>query len=82
MTSRIRLLYKSATTITPLEGIAATPYGLLKLAAAPKPFAKPLLLLPASVVTTPRGVTSRMQLLFVSATAIASLEEITVTPSG
>ena len=40
----------------------ATPVGELKLAAAPMPSRKPALPPPASVETTPRGVTSRMLL--------------------
>ena len=51
----MRWLPPSATTITPLEGITATPvsYWKKKLAAAPVPSAKAPLPLPASVLTTP-----------------------------
>jgi hypothetical protein len=75
-------LFVSTKTITPLEGITANPAGWLKLAAAPAPLAKVALPLPASVVTTPRGVTCRMRLLTVSATTIAPFELITATPPG
>ena len=92
VTSRMRKLPYSATTITPVEGITATPDGHLKVAAVPVPSAKPpiqfpdwstpLLELPASVVTTPRGVTSRTRQLDWSATTITPLEGITATPKG
>ena len=72
----------SATTITPLEGITATPVGPLKLAAAPVPSANAPLPLPASVVTTPTGVTSRMRWLPKSATTITPLEAITAISLG
>ena len=74
----MRWFIESATTITPLEGITATPAGQLKLAVVPVPSAKEASPLPASVVTTPRGVTSRMRWL--SATTITPLEEIAATP--
>ena len=82
VTRRMRQLYVSATTTTPLDGITATPYGLLKLAAAPVPSANAWLPLPASVVTTPRGVTCRMRLLRMSATTTMPLEGIMTTPNG
>ena len=82
VTSRILWLNSSATTIKLLEGITATPVGLLKLAAAPMPSAKAPLPLPASVVTTPRGVTMRIRLLVMSATTNTPLEGITATPAG
>ena len=82
VTSRMRWLVWSATTITPLEGITATPHGYAKLAVTPVPSANAWLPLPASVVTTPRGVTRRMRWLLLSATMIASLEGITATPKG
>ena len=79
----MRLLYKSATTILPLEGTTATPVGPWKLAAPPVPSAKFWAVFPpASVVTTPRGVTSRMRLLPESATTITPLDEMTATPIG
>jgi hypothetical protein len=76
----MRLLFESATMMVPLEGFTATPYGLLKLADLPSP--KVGLPLPVSVVTTPRGVTSRMRLLNVSATTMTPLEGITATAVG
>jgi hypothetical protein len=66
----------------PLEGITETPKGPRKLAAEPVPSAKAALPLPASVVTTPRGVTSRMRLLPASTTTIIPLEGITATVHG
>ena len=82
VTSRMRLFHVSATTMMPLEGSTTTPFGPLNLAAAPVPSAKVALPLPASVVTTPRGVTSLMRLLPSSATTIMPLEGITATPAG
>jgi hypothetical protein len=78
----MRLFDESATTISPLEETAATALGPLKLAAVPVPSANAALPLPASVVTTPRGVTRRMRLLFGSATTITPLEGITSSPKG
>ena len=82
VTSLMRWLSYSVTTTTPLEGITAIPSGLRKLAAAPMPSANAALPLPASVVTTPRGVTRRMRLFDESATTIMLLEGITATPIG
>jgi hypothetical protein len=81
-TSRMQLLPRSATTITPLKGFRATPHGKLKLAAVPQPFANAALPLPARVVTTPRGVMSRMRLVLKSPTITAPLDGITATPNG
>ena len=82
MTSRMRWFCVSATTISPLKGITATPDGLLKLAAVPVPSAYPPPLFPVSVVTTPEvGFTSRMRLLPSSATTIRPLEGITASPA-
>ena len=58
------------------------PLGLLKKAVVPVPSAKAAALPPASVVTMPRGVTSRMRLLPVSATNTASLAESMAMPCG
>ena len=66
VTLRMRWLLVSATTMLPL-GSRATPEGLLKDAPVPVPSANPCQF-PASDVTTPRGVTTRMRLLLVSAT--------------
>ena len=82
VTSRMRWLPKSATTITPDDGMTEIPVGAAKAAAAPVPSAKVWPPLPASVVTTPRGVTNLMRLLFVSATTITLLEGITETSHG
>jgi len=82
VTSRMRLFPASATTKTPLEGITATPIGLRNDAAVPMPSKNVELPLPASVVTAPRGVTSRMRWLSVSATTITPLDGITATPDG
>jgi hypothetical protein len=81
VTSRTQLLPESATTIAP-EGITATPAGLLKDAAAPVPSVNAANPLPASVVTIPKGVTSRMRWFFSSLTTIAPLEGDTATPYG
>ena len=81
-TSRIR--NASPTTIVRLEGITATPVGEGKFTFVPVP-SPPLfqkLPLPASVVTVPRGVTSRMRWFEPSATTITPLEGITATPLG
>ena len=83
--SRMRLLPRSLTTITPLDCITATPCGPAKLAAVPAPSAKALVPLPASVVTMRSNEmveTSRMRLLFVSATTTVPLDWITATPQG
>ena len=69
-------------TTMPLEGITATPVGMLKLAAVPVPSVNASLPLPASVVTTPSGVTSRMRWLCSSATTTMPFEGITATPNG
>ena len=80
--SLMRLLPESETTIAPLEVITATPFGYLKFATRPMPLANAPLPLPASVVTTPRGDTSRMRWLPESATTTTPLEGITAIPSG
>jgi hypothetical protein len=82
VTSRTRWFEMSATTMTPLDGITATPKTLQKLAAAPVPSAHVAAPLPASVVTTPSAVTSRIRLLFWSETTITSLEGITAMADG
>ena len=76
----MQLLSVSATTTMLLEGITATPAGPRKLAAVPVPSAYAALPLPASVVVTPRGVTSRMRWLDVSATTTMPLEGMMATP--
>ena len=68
--------------IMPLDGITATLDGWSKLAAVPVPFAKVSLPLPASVVTTPKGVTRRMRWLNWSATTMTPLIATTATPYG
>ena len=72
--SRMRLLPVSATTMAPPpEGMKAIPLGLLNVADDPCPSAKRVEPAPpASVVTTPRDVTSRIALLPVSDTAMMS----------
>ena len=62
----IRLLPLSAIYKLP-EASIAIPAGLLKLANDPMPFAEPLLVLPAIVVTAPLGVTFLIRLLPLSA---------------
>jgi hypothetical protein len=64
--------------------MTATPRGFKKLAAVPTPSADPGFPLPASVLTMPPGyVTSRIRLLFVSATTtIVFGEEKTATQIG
>jgi len=57
----------------------ATPTGLLNEAPAPVPSANVRVPFPASVVTTPPGVTLRMRLLYVSATMTLPLLS-TATP--
>ena len=59
---RMRLLAGSATKQFP-EVSTATPIGKLKLASAPLPSANVALPLPASVETTPTGVTFRIRWL-------------------
>ncbi len=59
---RMRWLSESATMTLPLLS-TATPLGLLNEAPAPTPSANEADPLPASVVTTPPGVTLRMRLL-------------------
>ena len=78
---RTRLLPWSATAMLPLAA-TAMPVGWLKLAAAPAPSADPALPLPASVVTTPEGVTSLTRLLKVSATKITPVCGSRATPQG
>ena len=65
----MRWLLVSATTIAPLEGIRATPRGLLNIAVSP---------LPAKVETIPEGDIFRIRLLYQSATTISPFA-ITVT---
>ena len=78
---RIVLFDESATYTLPTLS-TATPYGASKLAAAPVPSALPTTpSVPASVVTTPAGVTWRMASLSLSATyTFPALS--TATPSG
>ena len=87
VTRRMRKLSLSATTMVPDEAddsITATLLGLQKLAAVPTPSKSPaVLLLPASVETTPPGyVTSRMRLFVVSATTLVPDEGITATSAS
>ena len=82
VTRRTRLLDESATAIAPLEGSAAIPNGLLKLAAAPVPSAKAPLPLPAIVVTTPAKVTSLRRLPSWSITTMLPLKGSTATLPG
>ena len=82
VTIRMRLLVESATTIAPSDGITATPAGHPKLADVPVPSAKAWVPLPARVLTTPLGETTRMRLLSRSETTKAPLEGMTATPRG
>ena len=79
VTSRTRLLKKSATNTLP-EAETASPRGELKLLAAPTPSAKPATPLPASVDTAPLGDTKRILWFPVSATTEAPLGQA-ATPS-
>ncbi len=74
-------MFESATAKLPLKGITAIPIGVKKLAAVPVPSANALLPLPASVVTTPRGVTTRIRWLSLSPTMMVP-PEVTATPCG
>ena len=80
VTRRMRWLFVSATTMFPLDGMTATLCGPLKLAAVPVPSANARLPLPASVVTTPCGVTRRMRSFPESATIISPLDGTIATP--
>ena len=77
---RMRWLLWSATMTLPLLS-TATPEGYENEAPAPVPSANAYDPLPASVVTTPPGVTLRMRLLYVSATMTLPLLS-TATPVG
>ena len=77
-TTLMRLLEKSATTTLPLLS-TATPVGDRNEAPAPTPSANAYDPFPASVVTTPPGVTLRMRLLLWSATMTLPLLS-TATP--
>ena len=77
---RIRLLLASATSALPLAS-TATSQGFLNEASVPAPSAKSYIPLPASVVTTPTGVTRRMRWLPKSATKMSPLA-ITDRPRG
>jgi hypothetical protein len=77
---RMRLFPESATYTIPLAS-TATPEGLKKEAATPAPSANAPTPLPASVLTTPPGVTARTRWLFVSATNKVPPEP-TATPEG
>jgi hypothetical protein len=79
-TLRMRWLSQSATMTLPLLS-TATPKGLLNEAPAPVPSVNAYDPLPASVVTTPPGVTLRMRLLSPSATTTLPLLS-TATPEG
>ena len=76
----MRLLAVSATKTFPLVS-TVTPEGLSNLAVVLYPSAKPGILFPAIVVTTPKDVTFRMRLLLWSATNTLPLAS-TVTPLG
>ena len=80
VTLRMRLLSRSATMTLPLKS-KATLKGLLKDAAVPVPSAYPYEPLPASVLTTPPGVTTRMRWLYMSATMMLPLGS-RATPEG
>ena len=79
VTWRTRLLDASATTISPLA-LTATPVGQLNEAPVPAPSENPTTL-PASVLTTPPGVTLQMRLLPESAT-MTFPPASTATPQG
>jgi hypothetical protein len=81
-TRRMHLLPESATATLLLDGTTAIPAGPQNPALEPMPSAKEPLPLPASVETTPRGVTSRMRLFPVSATTKTPLEGSTAMPRG
>jgi hypothetical protein len=78
--TRTRKLASSATSTAPL-GSTATPSGEEKAAAVPMASANAAAPLPASVVTTPPGVTARTRWLAASATTALPLAS-TATPAG
>jgi hypothetical protein len=80
VTLRMRLLPQSATITLPLLS-TATPQGVMNEAPVPVPSANANDPFPASVVTTPPGVTLRMRLLRESATMTLPLLS-TATPKG
>jgi hypothetical protein len=77
---RMRWLFLSATMTLPLLS-TATPEGSMNKAPAPAPSENPYDPPPASVVTTPPGVTLRMRWLLESATMTLPLLS-TATPVG
>jgi hypothetical protein len=79
-TLRMRLFAESATITLPLASMA-TPVGSLNAAPTPVPSANAYDPLPASVVTTPPGVTLRIRLLSLSATITLPLASM-ATPVG
>jgi hypothetical protein len=78
----MRLFDWSATAMTLLEGITATPRGFQKRALGPTPSANAPPQQPASKLTPPPGVTSLMSWLDWSATTTTPLEAMTATPVG
>ena len=77
---RMRLLYQSAKKTLPMES-TATPQGPHSDAPVPVPSANAAEPLPASVLTTPPGVTLRMRLFDESPTITLPLES-KATPKG
>ena len=80
--ARTRLLPESATKSAPPEGDSATPRGCQKKAPLPTPSKKSGCGAPASVLTTPPGVTARSLWFCVSATYTVPAAPSTATPSG